>query len=56
MNFSIAVISKNRSYTKAFKRVMVDLQPLIDALENVEIKLYDDIDAPEPALPVILNG
>lgn len=38
MNFSIAVISKNRSYTKAFKRVMVDLQPLIDALENIEIK------------------
>lgn len=38
MNFSIAVVSKNRTYTKSFKRVMVDLQPLIDALENVEIK------------------
>src|SRR5690606_10878729 len=38
MNFSIAVVSKNRSYTKSFKRVMVDLQPLIDALENIEMK------------------
>lgn len=38
MNFSIAVVSKNRSYTKAFKRVMLDLQPLIDALENIEMK------------------
>lgn len=38
MNFSIAVVSKNRSYTKAFNRVMVDLQPLIDALENIEVK------------------
>lgn len=38
MNFSIAVVSKNRSYTKSFKRVMVDLQRLIDALGNVEMK------------------
>ncbi|WP_233145146.1 hypothetical protein [Wohlfahrtiimonas populi] len=38
MNFSIAVVSKNRSHTKAFKRVMVNLQPLIDALENIEVK------------------
>lgn len=38
MNFSIAVVSKNRIYTKSFQRVMVDLQPLINALENIEMK------------------
>ena len=38
MNFSIAVVSKNRAYTKAYRRVMVDIQPLIEALENAEMK------------------
>ena len=38
MNFSIALVSKNRTYTKSFKRIMVNLQPLIEALENIETK------------------
>ncbi|GAB7260383.1 hypothetical protein [Dickeya ananatis] len=38
MNFSIAVVSKNRAYTKAYRRVMVDIQPLIEALENADMK------------------
>lgn len=37
MRFSISVVSKNRMYTKAYRRVMEDLHPLIDELESVEM-------------------
>lgn len=36
MDFSIALVSKNRRYTKAYRRTMADMQALIDLLEGVE--------------------
>ncbi|MEQ2026680.1 hypothetical protein ABLB84_13055 [Xenorhabdus szentirmaii] len=38
MKFSIVVVSKNRVYTKAYRRVFGDLKTLIGELEKVDIK------------------
>ncbi|PHM29580.1 hypothetical protein [Xenorhabdus budapestensis] len=38
MKFSIVVVSKNRAYTKAYRRVFGDIQAIIEELEKVDME------------------